>query len=474
MDTDRGGVSAAFAFMTTAAGGFALSVWRSDRSAEPVAGATVAKDREALWGNVPPRNIHFTDRIDVVDEIAKAFNGAEEPSPATPRSCAVVGLGGVGKTTIAAEYAYRAQREYAVVWWIRSDQAATIAEDLGALAIALHDDRDGVFDHANVAIHLRRGLARSGRWLLIFDNAEDHTVLRGFWPVGGGAVLLTSRSTAWDGLADTFLAVDVLSHDDAAALLRRHTRDPDMAAAVAVAEQLDRLPLALAQAGAYVSKTRTSLRHYRELIDERTESVLRAGNLGDYADTVATTWSVSFEAAAGQAAGARQLLSLCAYLAPSAIPRWLPARHAAVLPEPLRSVADDPVAYDLAVAAQSQYSLLTADEFGLSMHRLVQMAVRHNLSPDEQRVWAGAAVDVLQDAFPAEVGPITAWPRCGELIPHVLAAAAHAARLRIETANTGRLLMRAGQYVADRAVFGQAAELLRQAVRVLEGNTRPR
>jgi tetratricopeptide (TPR) repeat protein len=451
--------SAIFGFMTTMAGGYALGVWkagRTDGRAEPAPPPRA----EPVWGGVPPRNPHFTDRTDALDALDAALGAGHG-------SCSLVGLGGVGKTSVAAEFAHRAADRFGVVWWIRAESAATILADLTDLAARLHDDRAGPIDPTAVPALVQRGLARHGRWLLVFDNAEDYPLVRGHWPVGEGAVLVTSRSRLWDGLTDAVVELDVLAHDDAVALLRRRTRDPDDGAVAALAEQLGRLPLALAQAGAYVSRTGTTLRHYRTLIEEHTDSVLRAGQPGDYRESVGTTWAVSFEAAAAQAPDGGELLHLCAFLAPTAIPRWLLTRHADALPEPLRAVCANPVTFDLAVAAQSQYSLLSPAEDGLSMHRLVQLAVRASLPPQRQAAWVATAFALLERAVPADVQRVESWPECAELAPHVLAVAAHVQDAATAGGDAGRVLLRTGRYLTELGAFAPAADLLRMAVAAL-------
>jgi tetratricopeptide (TPR) repeat protein len=460
--------SGVFAFLTTMAGGYAIRALRLEEGRVGHQDPAAAPGR--LWGSVPPRNPDFTDRDRTLTLIGATLAG--RPDATDPRSCALVGLGGVGKSTVAAEFAYRARSEYAVVWWIRAEQEATIVEDLGALAAALH--AGGSDDSLDVISRVRQGLMQRSPWLLVFDNAESQSGLRNFWPGGStGSVLLTSRQAVWDGLATATVGVDVFEPADAIALLERRSGRVDDPYAAKVVERLGRLPLALAHAGSYVSKTGTSLRRYDELIEGRAGSVLSAPLQGDNATSVATTWTVSFEAASRQASGARELLVVCAFLNPTEIPRWLLAAHADELPEPLASVARDPVAYDLAIAAQAQYSLLTADEDWLGVHRLVQFAVRDSLTSDEQRIWAGVALTVVDRAFPDDPVTRARWALCGELISHVLAVTDHVHRLGMDSSASGQLTFRAGQYLVERGAYGEAADVLRRALDLLSTTDGP-
>ena len=123
-----------------------------------------------------------------------------------------------------------------------------------------------------------------------------------------------------------------------------------------LADTLGDLPLALEQAAAYLEATRTSVRDYLRLLEERAGELLGLGELTDHPDTVASTWALSLAGAQAEAPAANALLALCAFLAPDDIPRALPTEHAELLTEPLRRAATDRLAYDRVVGALGRYS----------------------------------------------------------------------------------------------------------------------
>ena len=82
------------------------------------------------------------------------------------------GLGGVGKTQIAAEYAYRSAQEYSLVWWVRAEDPATALSDYADLARRLGLKTPEETGRA-IASAVRDWLSHNGGWLLIFDNAKD-------------------------------------------------------------------------------------------------------------------------------------------------------------------------------------------------------------------------------------------------------------------------------------------------------------
>jgi hypothetical protein len=165
---------------------------------------------------------------------------------------ALTGLGGVGKTQLAVEYAYRRRADYDLVWWIRGEQPTSLLGDYAALAdqpllavdLGLGEE---VRQEAAVAA-VRTWLERHRRWLLVLDNLETPEAVADLLPrSAAGHVLLTSQAeTGWEQLADP-LSVEVLPPTDAAAFLLARTgqQEPEAeAAAGALAATLGGLPLA--------------------------------------------------------------------------------------------------------------------------------------------------------------------------------------------------------------------------------------
>src|SRR5215204_1927017 len=175
-----------------------------------------------------------------------------------------MGLGGVGKTQLAVEYAYRHAWDYQVVWWIPADQPVLVRSALAALAprlgltgIAPERVEDAV---RAVLESLRRGDPYS-RWLLIFDNADQPETIRDLMPNGPGDVLVTSRNHRWQSLVDT-VEVDVFTRRESLEFLKRRVPGGDERGSGRLAEELGDLPLALEQAGALQAETGMSAAEY--------------------------------------------------------------------------------------------------------------------------------------------------------------------------------------------------------------------
>ncbi len=236
---------------------------------------------------------------------------------------------------------------------------------------------------------------------------------------------------------------------------------PDAEAADAVADELGDLPLALAQAAAYVGQTQCSLGEYLGLLRERPEKMLDVGDeLGEYGRSVFKTYQLAARDLGKKNRPALNLLSLCAYLAPEEIPRHVLARH----------FDGDAEKLNKALIALRKYALAEVTEQTVSFHRLVQAVCRARLRKPQQNKWAEAAVELIDSAWPpgnAQEDP-KFWPLVTDLNPHGLAAIDHASKLHIAAATVSRLLSQTGAYHYIRALFNTAEANWAKALEISE------
>src|SRR6266568_8765209 len=178
----------------------------------------------------------------------------------------------------------------------------------------------------------------------------------------------------------------------------------DRAAALRIVRKMDGLPLALVQAGAYVEETGCTLSDYLRLYaTHRKELLARHSRLMlDYPLTVATTWSLSFQQIEQQSPAAAEVLRLCAFLAPDAIPEELLTGGAAELGAVLRAPVADPFRLNEALEVLGRYSLVQRDgsTHMLRIHRLVQIVLRESMDQQTQHTWAERTVRAVNAAFP--------------------------------------------------------------------------
>ena len=164
---------------------------RPKQQSATVVAADVSVTRR-VW-TIPARVRGFTGRTELLAELEAAL---QLRAPAVVQ--AVTGMGGIGKTTAAIEYAHRHHDELDIAWWIPAEDSELIPQRLAELALAL----DLTTTAAPIGVGMARllgELARRQRWLLIFDNAEDPRALSRLLPEGPGQVLITSRNPNWAG-----------------------------------------------------------------------------------------------------------------------------------------------------------------------------------------------------------------------------------------------------------------------------------
>jgi tetratricopeptide (TPR) repeat protein/transcriptional regulator with XRE-family HTH domain len=439
-----------------------------------------AAETAPFW-NVPfRRNPFFTGRADLLERLHGQL--AQSHRAALTQSTALTGLGGIGKTQTAIEYAFRYRQDYQAVLWVRAASQETLTADLVTLAQLLRLPGGESQDQMQIVTAVKRWLAREQGWLLILDNADDLTLVEDMLPAGAeGHVLVTTRAQATGALGEN-LAVEKLDQAEGIVLLLRRAKllPPDApldnasrllySQARAIVQALDGFPLALDQAGAYLEETGCNLGDYLTLYERHRQFFLsRPGaESGDYPGTAASTWALSFGQVQQANPAAADLLRLCAFLQPDAIAEEIITEGAALLGPILGPAAADLLQLNEALRVLRRYSLVRRDPEAraLSLHRLVQAVLKDGLDAATMRQWAERAVLALHAAFP-EIDH-TVWDRCERLLPQAQVAAALIEQYGLTLPEAARLLHQAGSYLNARELRAQAEPFLQQALRIGE------
>jgi tetratricopeptide (TPR) repeat protein len=381
-----------------------------------------------VWGDVPQRNKNFTGRAEILDRLRRdasskitAVLPREDPLPQ-----ALQGLGGVGKTAIAVEYAYRYRSDYDVVWWIPSEQLPLVRASLAALAgrLGLQEAMATGIEGATAAAldALRRGHPYS-RWLLIFDNADQPEDFREYIPRGSGDVLITSRNHRWQATIDT-VQVDVFNRPESKEFLKKRApvqvTDPD---ANRLADKLGDLPLALDQAGAMLAESGMPVDEYIALLDEKITQIMAEGRSAEYPRPVTAAWTLSVEKVRQQLPQAQDLLRCCAFFGPDPIPRDVFRRGTQATGTRVSDLMTDPILLARAIRELGRYALVTIGGRAISVHRLVQALLRDELDKEEQERYRNDVHAIIAAAAPADPSDDRQWPRYRELLPHVTSEA---------------------------------------------------
>ena len=399
-------------------GGLKQGRWRPDEEPafppelEAAPKAEPAFPRARMIG-VPHRNKYFTGREELLAELHRRLEADES---AVLAQAAVFGLGGVGKTQTAIEYAHAKAEEYRVVLWAGADSEAAIGTSYLVFARELGLVREEA-KLENVIRAVMRWLSTERGWLLVFDNADEPELLREYLPTSraGGKVLLTSKAPTFSavGIREPF-KVEKMAPDDAIEFLRERTGRDEPDAARELAEELDFLPLALEQAGAYIEVVNASLAGYLASYRVRGLELLEKGGTStNYHASIATTWSLSIERVREESPASVELLIASTFLAPDSIPIEIftlgGTKFGGELAEALVGADNDPLVFWEVLAPLERYSLVERlDSDAFRVHRLTQKAIREAANIVCGWDWLVRVASGLNGAHP-EVRPNYHW-----------------------------------------------------------------
>ncbi|NUK09533.1 tetratricopeptide repeat protein [Streptomyces lunaelactis] len=412
---------------------------RGEAAATPAPTATAAGVRypgtvPKVW-NVRPRYAWFTGRAPVLDRLRDQLRGDSRSAQRFPQ--VLYGLGGVGKTQVAREYAHRFRADYDLVWWVEAEQPERVVSSLAELAEEM-DLRAGdvVAEAAKAALQaLRRGVPYS-RWLLIFDNVEDLDRALGLLPeeigpISGGVyghILATCRNKPVSTRLEP-LEVEVFTRPESVEHLCRRVNRLPARDADRVAEAVGDLPLAVEVAAAWLAETATPVDSYVEQLKEQSTKVLSLGKPEDYSKQIGATWNISIARLREESRAAVRLLELCSFFSAEPISMRLIGSDS-MFQSLLPYDPDLRERYMLGKVIQTlnRFALAKVDpaDSSIQVHRLVQAAVRAGLSPDEQEEAKHEVHRILAEARPAEgvdsdnpVNDPKSWPSFDLIWPHL-------------------------------------------------------
>jgi tetratricopeptide (TPR) repeat protein len=320
------------------------------------------------------------------------------------------GLGGVGKTEIAAEYVHSFRNDYDLCWWVRSEQEDLIINSFLALGRVMQlpnlqvDERD--YSVGVVVDALGRGEPIRD-WLLIFDNAVNADMVARYIPQGPGHVIITSRDTHWRKSLRAE-GIEIAEFESAETIEFLRKRVPSLATVISgpdaderdltedtrrlrdaseLAEELSNLPLAAEHAAAYLVESGTSVQDYLKLFRSNAHRLFAADVDISYPRPVATTWTVSRQTISSEADG---LFKLLAFFAPEPIDEELLLRPGTVgsMPDPFNRVLTEASEFRRAARELARFSLvkINAVRNVIQVHRVVQAVTQGQLlreDPDQ-------------------------------------------------------------------------------------------
>ncbi|MEU5869787.1 tetratricopeptide repeat protein [Nonomuraea sp. NPDC047529] len=434
--------------------------------------------------NLPRHTRTFVGRGDELAALEAALRGGGEVVVA-----AVHGLGGVGKSTLAAHYALAqataartagrdAARRLNPVWWITADSGPAVQAGLAALAVALQPELATALPLEALAERATGWLAVHEGWLLVLDNVVEVADVRPLLErTLAGQVLVTSRlGEGWHRLDARVLRLDVLGEREAVDLLARIvTQDlardlsqdvaqasldgdlPDLDGAVELVRELGCLPLAIEQAGAYLHQTRLTPRVYlTQLHDQPAVMYDRAARGADAERTIARIWRLTLDRLSDTPLAA-DLLRTLAWYGAEPIPRTL-----------LDGLESDTAEVQHALGELAAYNMITIDGDTVTVHRLVQ-AVARTPDPDDPHRRATdintarqQATALLTTALPNQPGHPIAWLAWQALLSHITALADHAPPAT-DIVSTARLFNDTGLFLDSQGAVAHAIDYFLRA-----------
>ncbi|WP_251801543.1 FxSxx-COOH system tetratricopeptide repeat protein [Paractinoplanes hotanensis] len=418
-------------------------------------GVRVPGSLPAVW-NVRRRNPAFTGRGRELAGLRGRLCSGERALVQ-----ALQGIGGVGKTELAVEYAHLFGNEYDLVWWIDAERPELIGEQLAALASAAGWATGSTAAPVLADAVLSR-LRREPGWLLVYDNAETVSAVADLIPDGTGHVVITSRSRQGSGVAAAPVEVDVLDRSASSRLVREIVPTLPVADADRLAAAVGHLPLALNQAAGLLAETRMTADEYLGELSANPVGLLGEGPTGRYPQSLAAVVTASMRHLTERDEAAGQLMRLVAVLAPEPVPlSWLTGPGAQTLPEPLATIAASTVARRRMLGRVAAFGLARIDTDTMQVHRLTQAVIAPTSTPE-----IGHVDRLLAAAAPDDQGDPALWTRWAILLPHLLVRATtttnHA--LRSIAGNGLFYLLLRGEYRTARALAQDWHQQWRQAV----------
>ncbi|WP_330286787.1 tetratricopeptide repeat protein [Streptomyces sp. NBC_00576] len=458
----------------------------------------------AAWphqiGVIPPSADSFQHRAET-EKLQAATDGGgiavlhQVPAGGGVPGQVLTGMGGVGKTQLAVDYARAAWVDGTldVLVWITASTRLAVVTGYAQAGIELCRADPGNPEQAArsfLAWLTPKAAAQLCRWLIVLDDVADPDDLRGLWPPASehGRTLVTTRrrDAALTGDGRTLVEVGLFTKEEAlaylTAFLAAHGRTEPEAQLAALAADLGYLPLALAQAAAYLVDSGDDVAAYRALLTDRTTTLADAAPdaLPDEQTLpLAAAWSLSIgRADTLRPVGlARPLLHLAALLDANGIPQdvltstpaltHLTAHRTRTGQDPTEE--PDPVSpRDAVRALRALYRLSLIDHApgtphqAVRVHQLIQRATRDTLTPTQHDQYARTAADALLAAWP-EIERDTAFAQTLRANTAALTACAEDALYRPDAHavlyRTGNSLGETGQFTAAVAHYRQLADL---------------
>jgi tetratricopeptide (TPR) repeat protein len=446
------------------------------------------KSEQSFLHNLPYLSLGdlFKGRIEILGQMKSDLD--------TNKKTAIIqtihGLGGIGKTRLAVEFAWWAvvERKYQTVFFVNAESPEMLEASLASFAVPdrLHLTEPGA-DQKTTKSAVLDWLSQHSGWLMILDNADTDQAAQAVETllptIATGHIIITSRYTHW-GAGIGMRSLGLLKPDDARAFLfertagRRIESPDDETAANRLAKELGYLPLVLEQAAAYIAHENITFGDYMEEWNHSKQTVLAWCNQREmkYPLSAAVTYQRTFEKLSP---AARAVLQLAAFLAPEPLPtgmfekgkEWiLQAARIPTKETPLTAeIPDNGHVVINALGDLSAYSMIDKQAKTFTVHRIVQEVIRNSISIDHRREWIEKALNLVNDYAPGGSDDVRTWPIWDILAAHAETIAQLADQYGM-TAPTSRLMSCLDCYFFAKGLYPRAEIFSQRALAIDEAS----
>jgi len=351
-------------------------------------------EKKITW-NLPFPNYYFTGRTAELEELVTRFTAKDSQAP-TVALVACNGMGGVGKTEIAKYFIHNVEnlskKKYRSKVWFDSEKIDKLIEQYIKLARFLKIDIKNT-DNEEIIVKVKQWFEMHPDWIIVYDNVETMESIIRLLPQRGGDILITSRNPNWQNV----VAIDTMTEKEAMALIKGITHKPDDEKDIkTLVNMLGKLPLAVAQAGAYIERKGISVKSYLDEYEQEQQRLLMDESMppGTNHPSVNITFSLSVESIKRISFDAYSLINCLAYLDPNSIYRKDLARF---ISNENSKVGATSVALNSAMQVLRDYSLISVNRNqSVAIHRLVQLVTWYRqLNKKENNDWLFKVLDAI-------------------------------------------------------------------------------
>jgi len=345
--------------------------------------------------NLPPKIEHFVGREDLLKRLNEKLKTDGSSAITQATAC---GLGGIGKTTLAIEYAHRYAGQYTMRWIINAETEISLNNGIINLSEQLEIPTHG--KEISVIINkVNHFLEKHPVWLIIYDNVEDDELIKRYMPISGGSVLVTTRNEK----AKNAVEVTPFSLEESQSYLSKIVPDSDQKKAEEIVEIVGGVPLVLEQASIYcqyygfnsfLNRHETSPTYLQSKIDKN-------------------IWLKNLHSISQESSVAETFFKKCVLLAPDNIPLAL-----------LKQFAGGTPIYQLLPLFQ-KYSLMKANQGQFNIHRMVQTSVVLSLDKNEREQLLREVSKTIKEFLPYNKFDARSYTETQAWLPHIECIQAH-------------------------------------------------